>query len=172
MSAFRDATHQAMLRLAKRDPSVLFLGQNVAYPGHALYETLDGIPMDRRIELPVAEAMQMGMGTGLSLAGYLPVSCYRMDFLLLALDQLVNHLDKLAVMSAGQFRPKVIIRAMVTPPKPLDPGPQHRQNHADAIAMMLQYIPVVIVDTPEAVMPAYVSALESGSSTVIVEVPG
>ena len=53
----------------------------------------------------------MGISTGLALSGYVPVTCYpRFDFLLLAMNQLVNHLDKIRVMSNNEFQPKVIIR--------------------------------------------------------------
>ena len=47
------------------------------------------------IELPVAEEMQMGMSFGMSLDGTIPISIYpRWNFLLCAINQLVNHLDK------------------------------------------------------------------------------
>ena len=51
----------------------------------------------------------MGISTGLALNGFIPVSCYpRFDFLILALNQLVNHLDKLDKMSSKQLKAKVI----------------------------------------------------------------
>jgi pyruvate/2-oxoglutarate/acetoin dehydrogenase E1 component len=64
--------------------------------------------------MPVAEELQMGMSIGLSLEGYLPISCYpRMDFLPRAMDQIVNHLDLLEDLSKGLFMPKVIIRTSI-----------------------------------------------------------
>ena len=51
------------------DPRVVFMGQAVAVPGTALSNTLRDVAPGRLIELPVAEEMQMGMTTGLALAG-------------------------------------------------------------------------------------------------------
>ena len=54
----------------------------------------------KKIELPVFEEVQMGIAIGLAMEGYLPVTCYpRFDFLILAMNQLINHLDKVITMS-------------------------------------------------------------------------
>lgn len=88
------------------DPRVLFLGQSVKYSGNSIYNTLKTIPDDRKIETPVFEEVQMGLSTGLALEGFVPVTCYpRFDFLLLAVNQLVNHLDKMEEMTQGAFCP-------------------------------------------------------------------
>ena len=66
-------------------PDTVFMGQAVKYPGTAMFNTLDGVPEDKRIELPVAEDMQMGMATGMAIAGMVPITIYpRWNFLLLA----------------------------------------------------------------------------------------
>ena len=159
----------AMLRLAA-DPRVLFLGQNVCYDGNVMYKDLEGVPMSQRLELPVAEEMQMGMGIGLSLQGYIPVSVYpRMDFLMLAMNQLVNHLDKLPQMSQGQYIPKVIIRTKVGATKPLDAGPQHTQDHTEALRRMLATVNVVKVRREEDAVRTYRHALLAEYSTLVVE---
>ena len=52
----------------------------------------------------------MGMCAGLSLEGYVPISIYpRFNFMMLAINQLVNHIDKMKEMSKGMLIPKVII---------------------------------------------------------------
>src|SRR3990167_2615631 len=123
--SYKSELTKAMAMLVE-DKRTLFLGQSVVYPGQAMFSTLENVPMSRRIEMPIAEDMQMGISIGLSLMGYIPISLYtRMDFLLLAMNQLVNHLDKIEVMSCGEFIPKVIIRTMVGSKKPLDGGLQH-----------------------------------------------
>ncbi|KKL80096.1 hypothetical protein LCGC14_2008200, partial [marine sediment metagenome] len=76
-------------------PDTVFIGQSVAYPGNSLYGTLKGVSGEKKLELPVAEEMQMGMSIGMAMTGKVVISIFpRMDFLLLALNQLVNHLDK------------------------------------------------------------------------------
>ena len=76
-------------------PKTLFIGQAVAYKGTAMTNTLVEIKKNKLLELPVAEEMQMGMTLGMALNGTVPVSLYpRWNFLLLAANQLVNHVDK------------------------------------------------------------------------------
>ena len=170
VSAFTDACAQAMQVLA-HDPRVMFLGQNVCYPGHVVYDSMQGIPDNCKIELPVAEAMQMGISTGLALAGFVPVTIYpRIDFLLLAIDQLVNHLDKLEKMSQGQFKPKVIIRTMLGATYPLDPGPQHSGDYIEAFEAMLTNVAVITTCWPYDVVSAYKVALQRHQSTIVIEI--
>ena len=65
------------------------------------------MPSKKKIETPVFEDAQMGMSIGLSLEGFIPITCFpRFDFLILAMNQLVNHLDKIRFMSRGEMRPK------------------------------------------------------------------
>lgn len=169
MLSSNDLLNQAMLLLA-RQPNALFLGQNVAYDGNVVYRHLEGVPMEQRLELPVAEEMQMGMSIGLSLRGYLPISIYpRFDFLMRAADQLVNHLDKLAVLSQGQWQPKVIIRTRVGAKWPLDAGPQHTQDHTEALRIMCQTLAVERIEQPEQILDTYQRAIDRNGPTLVVE---
>src|SRR3989344_5674105 len=116
--------------------------------------------MEKRIELPIMEEAQMGMSIGLALGGYTPVSIYpRIDFVLLATNQLVNHLDKMHEMSNGQTDPKVIIRASVGSTHPLYPGPQHSQNCTDQLRGMLKRVHVETLEDHAQIVPAYCDAL-------------
>lgn len=161
--------NQAMLLLAQQ-PRTLFVGQNVAYDGNVMYAHLEGVPSEQRIEWPVAEELQMGASIGLALQGFLVVSVYpRMDFLLRAADSLVNHLDKLWLMTNGAFKPKVIIRTKVGSKKPLDAGPQHTQRHTFAFNHMLDFVTVREITHPSDIMLAYRAAIEREHSTLIVE---
>lgn len=155
-----------------QDPRTLFIGQAVAVPGTAMTNTLRDVPHEKLIELPVAEEMQMGMTTGLALAGRVPVSIYpRWNFLLLAINQLVNHLDKIDVMSNGGYKAKAIIRTGIGSERPLHPQYQHVGDFTTALRAMCTTIEVIRLDEPEDVFPAYEKALlrEDGRSTLIVE---
>jgi pyruvate/2-oxoglutarate/acetoin dehydrogenase E1 component len=115
--------------------------------------------------MPVAENFQLGFSTGLALEGYVPISIYpRFDFLLLAADALVNHLDKLPLM--GGFKPKVIIRTAVGSNKPLDPGHQHTQDHTEAFRLMLHTVKVIEVTDP---VEDYKRAWEAPGSVLCIE---
>ena len=92
-------------------PDTLFLGQAVAYKGTAMTNTLKDVSRDKLLEMPVDEEMQMGITNGLAVNGTVPISIYpRWNFLLLTMNQLINHLDRMPVFSQGEYNPKVIIR--------------------------------------------------------------
>ena len=109
------------------------------------------------------------------LEGFIPISIYpRMDFLICAMDQLVNHLDKASQMSDGQFRPGVIIRTAVGSTAPLMPGPQHCQDHSFILDQACDMVQVIELDDVNDVYSEYEFALEQakkGISTILVEYP-
>ena len=152
------------------DRRVVFIGQTTRYKGSPIHESLKDIPLERRIEVPIMEEVQMGMATGMALAGYVPVNIYpRFDFLILATNQLVNHLDKIREMSGGDFNPRVIIRTAVGSKSPLNGGPQHTQDHTEAYRKMLTNIDVVRLDHKDQIVTEYNKALKSERSTLLVE---
>ena len=54
----------------------------MSVPGNLIFKTLEGVSEQKKLELPVFEETQLGLSIGLSLQGYIPVSCYpRFDFL-------------------------------------------------------------------------------------------
>jgi pyruvate/2-oxoglutarate/acetoin dehydrogenase E1 component len=167
---YKDELVKAMEILGKEEKTI-FLGQSVACTGNAIFKTLEKVPMQKRIEMPIIEDTQMGMSIGLSLEGFIPVSIFpRMDFLILATNQLENHLDKIKEMSNNQFSPKVIIRTAIGSKAPLYPGIQHCSDYTDALKVMLKNIDVVkLIDTKE-IVPAYKKALENDKSTILIEV--
>ena len=77
------------------DDRTIFIGQAVEYKGTALTHQVKEFADWKKLELPVAEEFQAGFALGLALEGYIPVSLYpRMNFIILAMNQVVNHLDK------------------------------------------------------------------------------
>jgi pyruvate/2-oxoglutarate/acetoin dehydrogenase E1 component len=167
---YREALTEAM-RLCAEQPNSIVLGQAVRFDGTGMHATLAPFPMERRIEMPVAEELQLGISTGLALAGALPISIFpRINFLMRAMDQLVNHLDKLYAMSEGRgYKPKVIIRTAIGANHPLNPGFQHLGNYTDQIRAMLGAVEVVEMTHAEQIIPAYEEALKVKFSTILCE---
>ena len=166
-----DELKRSMNFLAQ-DPKTMFIGQAVAVPGTAMTNTLTDVPRERLIELPVAEEMQMGMTTGMALAGLIPVSIFpRWNFLLSAMSQLINHLDKVDVMSNGGYKVKAIVRTGIGSQRPLHPQHQHIGDFTEALRKMCSTIEVIRLDEPQDVFPAYEKALlrDDGRSTLLVE---
>lgn len=157
--------------LAQQDHTI-FLGQAVEVPGTAMFNTLSEVNPDQKVEIPVAEEMQMGMAIGLAMGGLVPITIYpRWNFLLLAVNQLVNHLDRIAYVSNREYLPKVIIRTSIGSERPLHPQHQHVGDFTDAFRLMLNSVEIIRLDEPEEIFPAYEKAYErsDGRSTLIVE---
>jgi len=166
---YKDELIRSMKWLGEKD-NTLFLGQATAFSGHAISGTLTEVPKDKLIELPVIEEVQMGMCAGLSLEGYVPISIYpRFNFMMLAINQLVNHIDKMKEMSKGMLIPKVIVRVAVGASKPIDGGAQHTQDFTESIKSMLTDTELIELKEPEDVFDSFVYAYNRNGSTVIVE---
>lgn len=168
---YLDELQRAMEWLAER-PDTLFVGQAVEVPGTGMSNSLAAINKDRLLELPVAEEFQLGLSLGMALNGSVPISIFpRWNFLLLATNQLVNHLDKAAILSHGEFTPKVIIRTAIGSERPLHPQIQHVGDFTAAYRLMLQTVQVVRLDESEQIFDAYRLAYErpDHKSTILVE---
>jgi len=166
-----DELKKSMNYLAK-DERTIFIGQAVEVPGTAMSNTLKDINPNKLLELPVAEEMQMGITTGLALNGNIPVSIYpRWNFLLLAMNQLINHLDKINVMSNDRFKVKTIIRTGVGSQRPLNPQSQHISDFTAEVKKMCTTIDVIKLNEPEDIFSSYEKALnrKDGRSTLLVE---
>lgn len=166
-----DELQRSMTWLAEQGDTI-FLGQAVSVQGTAMFNTLSEVHPDQRIELPVAEEMQLGMAIGLAMGSAVPIAIYpRWNFLLLAVNQLVNHLDQIAHISNEGYLPKVIIRTSIGSERPLHPQHQHIGDFTDAFRLMLNSVEVIRLDEPEEIFSAYQKAYErsDGRSTLIVE---
>jgi pyruvate/2-oxoglutarate/acetoin dehydrogenase E1 component len=165
---------KAMNMLAKENKTI-FLGQTIVYGGSPMFNSCKDVSAKKKMEMPVAEDMQMGMSIGLALEGFIPISIFpRIDFLICAVNQLVNHLDKCEEMSKGEFCPGVVIRTQLGNTKPLYPGCQHCGDYTQGLKKMLKNVEVVRLKDPDKVIETYKHALnmtKQGLSTLIIESP-
>lgn len=170
---YQQELKRAMEWLGQR-PDVIILGQAVCYGGTGCYDSLVDVDNEQKLEFPIAENFQIGVSIGLALNGLVPVSIVpRWNFLICAADQIVNHLDKMLLMSDYACQPKVIIRVAVGSEIPVDPQQQHKGNFANAFRTMCQTIDIVELRSPEEIVPAYQHAYQrtDGRSTILVEFP-
>lgn len=160
------------MQMLSDDPRTIFMGQAVKYAGTGMYETLTMIPDYKKIELPVAENLQMGISIGYALNGFIPISIFpRWNFLLSATDQIINHLDKIKLISDDGYQPNVIIRTSVGTISKIDPQEQHKGNFSAAFRSMVKTIEVIELFRPEEIVSTYKKALnrKDGRSTILVE---
>lgn len=161
---YHEQLTSAMTMLAE-NPRAIFVGQCAQYSGTTMTDTLRDVPMKQRLEFPVAEDFQMGFCIGLALDGWLPICMYpRWNFLILALNQLVNHLDKMP-----RYNPRIIIRVVTPDASKFDPGPQHNSDFSKGVLSMLTRVRMVALDSPIAVRREYEIARDAPHSTLLVE---
>ncbi len=166
---YRQALAQSMTMLGQ-DPLTRVVGYGLTV-GHEK-SSFAGVPLSSIVETTVAENLMTGIGIGLALTGHKPVIFYeRFDFVLNALDAIVNHLDAAETISKGEFRPTCILRIVVgNTQNPLFTGHTHTRNHAEALKRMVRF-PVWQVRSPAEVMTAYEESYKNlkNHSTAIVE---
>jgi pyruvate/2-oxoglutarate/acetoin dehydrogenase E1 component len=166
---YKDSLTDAMTFLAKQS-NTIFIGQQIVYAGNPMSTTLNNVPKDKMIELPVMEETQMGMSLGLAMTGKTVITFYpRWDFVILAANQLVNHIDKYELMTGK--RANILIRLGKGSDKPLDPGHQHKGNYLSEFKSMCPNIMFHDLLTPELIYDTYISAYHAGGVHVLVEYP-
>jgi len=111
---FREAICRAVREAMEEDQRVIVMGQDVGAFGGA-YREFDGLFAQfgaaRVRDTPVAEASMVGLGVGAAAAGLRPlVSLTYMDFVLLALDPLVNYAAKARFKTAGQVTVPLVLK--------------------------------------------------------------
>lgn len=124
------AIRDGLLEAARRDPSVIFFGEGVEDPA-ALFGTLKDIGKeighDRMIEMPIAENGLVGIAIGAAMAGKRPVvSLQRVEFALLALEQILNNAAKSHYVSNGRHKVPLVLRMIVG--RGWGQGPEHSQS--------------------------------------------
>ena len=142
VDAIREATDQEMAR----DSSVVVFGLDVDDP-KAIQGTTRGLQEkygpERVFGTPLSEDGMTGIAIGMALAGLRPMHIHiRMDFLLLAMNQLINVAAKARYMYGGQVHVPVVVRAMIG--KSWGQGAQHSQ----ALYSFFMHVPGVKVVAP------------------------
>ncbi len=113
VAAIREALELAL----SRDERVFVMGQGVDDPVGMFGITLDlhkKYGEDRVFDTPLSENALTGVATGAALTGMRPIYMHnRPDFLLLAIDQIVNHASKWSYMFGGRIHVPIVIWAAV-----------------------------------------------------------
>ena len=163
--SYKDAISKAMQDLGKA--GCIFIGYNVA-KGDAM-GTLKTVDQNQKLETPVAENLMSGLAIGMSFEGFLTVLYFeRHDFMLVAMDAIVNHIDKIERISHGEFKVPVIIRAVTADSGPFYSGITHSQDFTEVFREAVNF-PVFDPVTGIEVLKAFKGALASNRPALIVE---
>ncbi len=112
-----EAINEALRQLLESDDRVVLLGEDIGRMGGAFWVT-QGLQKkfgaDRVIDTPISEAGFLGMSVGMAIGGLRPiVELQLVDFGLVAMDPIVQHLAKMTYMSGGQIHLPVVVRAAI-----------------------------------------------------------
>lgn len=142
---FAQAINQALHEEMERDAKVFVMGEDVALS--AISPTTAGLAdrfgIERVRNTPISELGFAGTGVGAAMAGYRPVlDMRRVDFMLLACDQIVNQAAKLRYMLGGQVSVPLVVRA------PEGGGVQNGPTHSQCLEAWFIQVPGLKVVVP------------------------
>ena len=142
----REALNQALAEEMRRDETVFIMGEDVGVFQGAFKVTeglLDEFGEKRVRDTPISENTIVGAGVGAAMAGLRPVvEIMTVNFSLLAMDQIVNHMAAIPYMFNGQVRVPVVIRM------PGGGGHQLGPTHSHSFEAMFLQIPGLLVACP------------------------
>ncbi len=149
MPSYADGLREGFNYLMENYREVFVIGQGLWSPwyvGSSMTDLDKKFGKARVIDTPVCEAATTGVAIGASLCGYRPIVVHpRMDFMILATDQIVNQAAKWNHMLGGQMSPRVTIRGIV------NRGGEQGAQHSQALHSWYAHIPglrVVMPATP------------------------
>jgi pyruvate dehydrogenase E1 component beta subunit len=169
----REALNQALREEMARDPNVFILGEDVGlYEGS--FKVTRGLLAKfgekRVIDTPIAEAGIVGMACGAAMVGLRPVAeMMTVNFTLVAMDQIMNHVAKVRYMFGGQAEAPLVIRA------PGGAGHQLGAQHSHTLDALFMHCPglrVVVPSVPADAKGLLKSAIRSDDPVMFLEHEG
>ncbi|MCL4747229.1 MAG: alpha-ketoacid dehydrogenase subunit beta [Burkholderiaceae bacterium] len=164
------AINEALTEEMARDERITLVGQDVAAPGGpfgASRGLLEKFGPWRVKDTPISEALIAGLGVGAALAGLRPVvEIMFLDFMGLAMDQVVNQAAKVSYMSGGRQRLPLTIRTLCGAGR--NNGPQHSQN-LEAWFAHVPGLKVVWPSTPADAKGLLKAAIRDDNPVIVIE---
>ena len=169
---FAQACNMALAKAMEDDEKVLMLGEDVAdEQGGGVFKVTAGLSSrfgtDRVRSTPISEQAIVGAAVGSALVGYRPVAeIMLMNFITIALDQLVNHAAKLRFMSGGQTSVPLTIRTTT------GAGTGLGGQHSDMLEAWLAHVPglkVVVASNPKDAYGLLYASIMDDNPVVFIE---
>src|SRR3989337_2964366 len=167
---YAQAIREGHAQLLRSDPRVFLLGQGLWspwYAGTSLKDIDKEFGRDRVLDSPVSENATTGAAIGAAMAGLRPIVFHpRMDFMLLAVDPIVNQAANWAYMFGGQVHVPVVIRVAI------NRGGEQAAQHSQALQAMFMHVPglkVVMPGTPYAAKGLLIAALADGNPVMYID---
>lgn len=164
------AIREAHGQLLRKDPRVFVMGQGLWspwYAGASLRDLDKEFGRDRLIDSPVSENATTGAAIGAAICGMRPIVFHpRMDFMLLAVDPIVNQAANWSYMFAGQVNVPIVVRAVI------NRGGQQAAQHSQALQAMFMHVPGLKVVMPSTAYDAkglLIAAINDGNPIMYID---
>ncbi len=147
-----DAIKQAISKNLKTNDKIVILGQDVQIWGGygGLFKGFYKEYANRVYDTPISEFATVNIAAGLAMAGYLPiVEVSFFDFILYAIDGVINQAAKIPFLSAGQFSTHIVFRAV------LHSGRGYGATHSQSLEYMFLEVPYIKLFYPSSPNQAY-----------------
>lgn len=167
---FGEAVREALAQAMERDKKVFIMGQGVDDPSGMFGTTLNlhkRYGTDRVFDTPLSENALTGVAIGAGLSGMRPVYVHnRPDFLLLAMDQIVNHASKWSYMFGGRVNVPVVIRAVIG--RGWGSAGQHSQS-LQGVFMHIPGLKLVMPSTPYDAKGLLIASIADNNPVIFIE---
>jgi pyruvate/2-oxoglutarate/acetoin dehydrogenase E1 component len=168
--SYAAAIREAHAQLLAADQRVFLLGQGLWspwYAGTSLKDIDKEFGRRRVLDSPVNENATTGAAVGAALAGMRPILFHpRMDFMLLALDPIVNQAANWSYMFGGQLNVPIVIRAVI------NRGGEQAAQHSQALHAFFMHVPglkVVMPSTPFDAKGLLIAAVRDGNPVMYID---
>lgn len=167
---FKEAVHQALDQILGENLKTFLMGLGVPDP-KGVFGTTIGLEKkygpNRVMDMPTSENAMMGVAIGAAIRGMIPIMSHqRVDFFLLALDQLINNASKWYYMFGGRFSVPIVIRLIIG--QGWGQGPQHSQSLHSVFAH-IPGIKVIMPSSPSDAKGLLISAVEDPNPVIFME---
>jgi pyruvate dehydrogenase E1 component subunit beta len=143
---YREALNAALREELERDERVLIMGEDIGVFNGAFKVTqglLDDFGERRVRDTPISENTIVGVGVGAAMTGLRPiVELMTVNFSLLAMDQIVNHMSTIHYMFGGQVTVPMVIRM------PQGAGHQLGPTHSHCLEAIYLHVPGMLLAVP------------------------
>lgn len=168
--SYRDAIREALAQALERDPRVFLIGEGIDDPGGVFGTTaglMERFGRDRVMDMPIAENGLTGVANGAAMTGMHPVLIHmRVDFLPMAMDQMVNHAAKWSYMTGGRVKVPLTVRAVI------GRGWGSAAQHSQSLQAIFAHIPglqVLMPASPYDAKGMLLASIAGDRPTLIIE---
>jgi pyruvate dehydrogenase E1 component beta subunit len=168
--SYRDAIREAQAQALERDSRVFLIGEGIDDPGGVFGSTLGlaaKFGRERVMDMPLAENGLTGVVSGAAMTGMKPVLIHmRVDFLPMAMDQIINHAAKWSFMTAGTVKVPLTMRAVI------GRGWGSAAQHSQSLQALFAHIPglhVLMPASPYDAKGLLLGSIAGETPTIIIE---